>query len=227
MRLSSLGVALLLASGATWGVHGQDRELGAPAPAIVCAWVDDGTARAAYFRDLCRALAVAMRGNGAALDVMGMSASAARTALAEGRVTVAFGMPSELRGGEGVRLGPPVLIGPDGRWGLAHGADANEAAEVAGWVFHALVEAAARGVDAAAVGGLASSGAVGSNGMIFLRYESRLAVQLGLAEDFLRRTVAAVGNQGEIWSRHFGGDPGPNRPVELGGQLYAPPVSDR
>ena len=62
----------------------------------------------------------------------------------------------------------------------------------------------------------------------FLDTRYGLGVQLGLAADFMRPTIVAVGNYGEIYNRHFGsqGDlilpRGLNNLSELGGLMYAP-----
>ena len=188
-----------------------------------CAWVDDGTDRANYFRDLCRALAIAVQGDKDALELAPVEATGIGRALAPGAHLVAVGVPVELRAEPDLRLGPVVLIGDSERWALAHPPGADEAGDTAAWVFHALVQAEAFGVDADAL----ATGLPEATRERFLRYEARLAGQLRLAPDFLRRTIAELGHHGEIWTRHFGGDPGPNRPVELGGRLFAPPVSDR
>jgi hypothetical protein len=181
----------------------------------------DDEARAGYFRDLCRAVLVAVHGSGAAPDPVPLMAEDAAAALDRGEVPLVYALPFELRADAGYVLGPVVWIGNDGRWAAAHAPGRPRAGELGAWLFHALVQAEAWGVDRAVLEG----GLDGDVGERFLAYEARLVEQLDLPADALRTTIAAVGHHGEIRDRWFDVEAGPNRPVELGGQLYAPPVS--
>jgi hypothetical protein len=168
-------------------------------------------------------MAVAIHGDEASLDARVLSVEEAARAVSEHEVPIAIGMPYELRTDVDVIFGPVVLIREDARYALAHAPGSQAAGDVAAWLFFALVQAEASGIDSAAL----EAGLEGDRRDVFLAYEERLTSQLGLDEDAIRRMIAAVGHHGEIYARWLGDEPGPNQPVELGGQLYAPPVSDR
>lgn len=216
----TLAVALFVAGGAA---HAQESQREPSTDAPPCGWVDPGDARAGYFRDLCRAVGVATAGSGDASATRRLEPGKAAEALGSAEIAIAFALPLTMEAPSRAVFGPVVWIGEDARWAVAHSAGAQRTGDLAAWLFYALVQAEAWRIDAAAV----EAGLAGPDGERFLAYEETLTRQLGLPGDALRRMIAAVGHHGEIWSRHFGADPGPNRPAEHGGQLYAPPVGER
>lgn len=195
----------------------------APSPPFVCGVVSVSADAEGYFHDLCRAMAVAIHGDEGSLDARILSIEEARRAVSEHEVPIAIGMPYELRTDVDVVFGPVVLIRENARYAIAHAPGSQRAGDVAAWLFFALVQAEASEVDSAAL----EAGLEGDRRDVFSAYEDRLTSQLGLDDDAVRRMIEAAGHHGEIYVRWLGEDPGPNRPVELGGQLYAPPVSDR
>lgn len=213
-----LAALVVLACAAPGAARAQEA---APEPPLACGHVTDDEARSGYFRDLCRAVLVGVYGRDAAPDPSALTAEEAAAALADAEIPLVYALPFELRADSGYNLGPVVWIGDDARWAAAHAEDRPRAADLGAWLFHALVQAEAWGVDRAAI----EAGLDGEVGERFLAYEARLVGQLDLPPDALRTMIAAVGHHGEIRDRWFEAEPGPNRPVELGGQLYAPPVS--
>lgn len=218
MAASCLTLVLL----ASQAGHAQDAPQ-VPSPPFACGVAAVGAEAEAYFLDLCRAMAVAVHGDDEALAARVMSADEAAGALAAHEIPIVVGLPYELRADVAVGFGPVVLIRDDARYALAHAPGSQREGDLAAWLFFALVQAEAHGVDSAAL----DEGLPGDTRDMFLAYEQRLTSQLVLDENAIRRMVASVGSHGEIYARHFAGEAGPNRPVELGGQLYAPPVSDR
>lgn len=177
----------------------------------------------AYYSDLCGAFVSALEPDDPHVDLTSIGSDHALRELLDGSVQLAVGLAWEGTGDAPVRHGPVVLVMPFGRFGLAAHESEERLLETASWLFHALVQAEAWEIDRAAV----SAGLPGAAGERFRAYEATLVAQLGLDDDALRRMIADFGHHGEIWSRHFDGEPGPNRPVEFGGLLYAPPVHAR
>ncbi|MBL8592831.1 MAG: amino acid ABC transporter substrate-binding protein, partial [Devosia sp.] len=89
------------------------------------------------------------------------------------------------------------------------------------WTLFGLIDAEEQGLDAASMAGAGAEAA---------RTMGAPAVKLGLSEDWLVKTVAAVGNYGEIFERNLGeATPmqlgrGVNALWTQGGILYAPPM---
>lgn len=89
------------------------------------------------------------------------------------------------------------------------------------WTLYGLIDAEEQGLDAASMAGAGAEAA---------RTMGAPAVKLGLSEDWLVKTVAAVGNYGEIFERNLGeATPmqlgrGVNALWTQGGILYAPPM---
>lgn len=218
--MSGTALAFVLACVVSWIslAHAQPT-----AEAPRCGVVAGDAAREGYFRDLCRAVAAALGAGVEPSEEPSFSAEEARRAVAAGRVPVVFALPYRLSDEAGLTYGPVVLIEEEARWALVHRDEEERVGEVATWLFHALVQAEAWGVDALAL----EEGLAPDVRERFGLYEARLAAQLGLPDDALRNAIARVGHHGEIWRRWFDGDPGPNQPAELGGQLFAPPVGDR
>lgn len=101
--------------------------------------------------------------------------------LIDGSIELAVGLAWEETGDAPVRHGPVVLVMPFGRFGLAAPAGEDRLLETASWLFHALVQAEAWGIDRTAV----SAGLPGAAGARFRAYEATLVAQLGLDDDAL------------------------------------------
>lgn len=96
------------------------------------------------------------------------------------------------------------------------------------WVLFALIEAEEKGVTRANVRALRDSTADSALAE-FLGRTPGPGKALGLAADWVTRVVESVGNYGEIYERHLGGqspyklDRGLNRLWKDGGLMYSPP----
>ena len=184
-----------------------------------------------FHTEVCRALAAAVLGDQAAVLYVPLPASERFTALRGGEVDLVVGSVSITAGRDAeVDFGPVVFHEGAQRYApvVRQGDDAWR--DVVSWVFYALVQAEEWGVtshNVGAVGGAAQAVQL----QRFLGFESDLVSNLGLEPDALRRTVAQVGNYGEVYERHLGPNAtlslerGPNRLWTEGGQLYSPPFS--
>ena len=225
-------LAAVLASGSAAAQHDSAKELERSAfePPLACGVVAGPADLSDYASDLCRAVALALHDSTDTLAPMPLAPAEAREALSSADVLVAFGLPYELRPDPLVRFGPVVLIAEDARYAFAYAVGHEQLGEAAGWIFHALVQAEAWGFDQEAAARAldperpAAEEPPDSPHARFLRYEARLTDQLGLRGDALRTAIAELGHHGELYQRAFGDEPGANRPVELGGLLFAPPV---
>jgi general L-amino acid transport system substrate-binding protein len=99
---------------------------------------------------------------------------------------------------------------------------------IARWTLNGLIEAEERGIRQDNVRALAQS-AQDPHVRRMLGAEDDLGRRLGLARDWLVHAIAAVGNYGEIYDRHFGAKSPVNMPrgqnnlASHGGLLYSPP----
>ncbi|MEB3234365.1 MAG: amino acid ABC transporter substrate-binding protein [Cyanobacteriota bacterium] len=100
------------------------------------------------------------------------------------------------------------------------------------WIIFGLIEAEEVGITQANVVGKVAEARANPNRSELRRLlgvEGEFGRQLGLAPDFVVRSVKAVGNYGELFERNVGrGSPirlerGPNRLWNQGGLLYSPP----
>jgi len=105
-------------------------------------------------------------------------------------------------------------------------------ADAVRWLVYALFEAEEQGITQANVSrrlAQAQADAKLTELRRLLGVEGNLGSQLGLADDFVVKAIAAVGNYGEIYRRHLGEasplkiERGPNRLARDGGLLFSPP----
>ena len=220
--LAAALVALALATGAVAAQSDADPVGHADAARLACGIVDTETTESnAYYVDLCAAFSYALGVSD--LHVTIGTDERVLEGLAAGTVDVALGLPWEGTGAAPVRHGPVVLITPSGRFGIAAPRGNDRLLETVSWLFHALVEAEARGIDRAAVRS-ELQGVPDATAQGFRDYERRLTEQLELDPWALREMLLFRGHHGEIYRAWFDDGADVNRPVELGGQLFAPPV---
>ena len=100
------------------------------------------------------------------------------------------------------------------------------------WVVYALFEAEEQGITQANVRQKLAEAKADpklADRRRLLGVEGNLGSQLGLRDDFVVQSIAAVGNYGEIYERNLGApsslrlERGANRPASQGGLLQAPP----
>jgi len=105
-------------------------------------------------------------------------------------------------------------------------------ADAVRWVVYALFEAEEQGITQANVRAKLAEAKADpklADRRRFLGVEGNLGSQLGLADDFVVKAIAAVGNYGEIYRRNVGEDSrlkierGPNRLARDGGLMVSPP----
>jgi general L-amino acid transport system substrate-binding protein len=100
--------------------------------------------------------------------------------------------------------------------------------DIVAWTLYALIGAEEAGVTSLNIQSLAAARTHKIRRLLGL--EGSFGPALGLAPDFIPKVIAAVGNYGEIFDRHFGPESGAavvrgqNALWINGGLLYAPPV---
>jgi general L-amino acid transport system substrate-binding protein len=100
--------------------------------------------------------------------------------------------------------------------------------DIVAWTLYALIDAEEAGVTSLNIESLAAARTHKIRRLLGL--EGSFGPSMGLAPDFIPRVIAAVGNYGEIFDRHFGPESGAsvvrgqNALWINGGLLYAPPV---
>jgi general L-amino acid transport system substrate-binding protein len=100
--------------------------------------------------------------------------------------------------------------------------------DIVAWTLFALIDAEEAGVTSLNIQSLAAARTHKIRRLLGL--EGSFGPGIGLASDFIPKVIAAVGNYGEIFDRHFGPESGAavvrgqNALWTNGGLLYAPPV---
>ena len=188
---------------------------------LSCGVVDVRPDLLRYYSELCGAFSVAL--NLPAHEVYATDSDRVLRALLAGSVDIALGLLWEGARDAPIRHGPVVLIEPQARYGIAARQGDDELLETVSWLFYALVEAEALGIGRAAARSDLDS-VPDSTARRFRTYQERLTDQLDLAPDALLRMLAWTGHHGDLYDEAFGEPSEVNRPVEFGGQLYAPPV---
>jgi general L-amino acid transport system substrate-binding protein len=100
--------------------------------------------------------------------------------------------------------------------------------DIVAWTLFALIDAEEAGVTSLNIQSLAAARTHKIRRLLGL--EGSFGPGIGLAPDFIPKVIAAVGNYGEIFDRHFGPESGAavvrgqNALWTNGGLLYAPPV---
>jgi general L-amino acid transport system substrate-binding protein len=100
--------------------------------------------------------------------------------------------------------------------------------DIVAWTLYALIDAEEAGVTSLNIQSLAAARTHKIRRLLGL--EGSFGPSIGLAPDFIPKVIAAVGNYGEIFDRHFGPESGAavvrgqNALWTNGGLLYAPPI---
>jgi general L-amino acid transport system substrate-binding protein len=100
--------------------------------------------------------------------------------------------------------------------------------DIVAWTLYGLIDAEEAGVTSLNIQSLAAARTHKIRRLLGL--EGSFGPSIGLSPDFIPKVIAAVGNYGEIFDRHFGPESGAavvrgqNALWINGGLLYAPPV---